>query len=44
MTRGGVKVRLRRARGMAMVVDALELFLKVNRRLERDERRIDNDV
>ncbi len=29
---------------MAMVVDALELFLKVNRRLERDERRIDNDV
>ncbi len=29
---------------MAMVVDALELFSKVNRRLERDERRIDNDV
>ncbi len=43
MTRGEVKVRLRRARGMAMVVEALELFLKMNRRLERDERRIGND-
>ncbi len=28
---------------MAMVVEALELFLKMNRRLERDERRIGND-
>ena len=43
VTRGGVRVRLGRAKGITTVVAMFELLMNVNRNVERDERRFDSD-